>query len=172
MRPTTTAVIQSVDAVISWLSRVLNYVGMVILIIMMLLTVADVLMRYILNQSILGVFELTEYMMVPIVFFGWAWCAKKGGNVKVDLFVNRLKPSAQKAFNGATYFFGIVVIFIIAWQNLLEAKGVWAAHKVSDMLAVPAYPFYLVLTIGCFLLCLVLFLNLIQLILGGVSNEP
>ena len=110
--------------------------------------------------------------MVPIVFFGWAWCAKKGGNVKVDLFVNRLKPSAQKVFNGATYFFGIVVIFVIAWQNLLEAKDVWAAHKVSDMLAVPAYPFYLVLTIGCFLLCLVLFLNLIQLILDGVSNEP
>lgn len=170
MRATTTAAINSIDAVISWLSRVLNYVGMVILIVMMLLTVADVFMRYILNCPILGVFELTEYMMVPIVFFGWAWCAKKGGNVKVDLVVTRLEPSAQRALNIVTYLFSMVIIFVIAWQNLLESKEVWSVHKASDMLAVPAYPFYMVLTIGCFLLCLVLLLSLVQLILGGVKK--
>jgi TRAP-type C4-dicarboxylate transport system permease small subunit len=169
MRPTTAA-INSIDAIISWLSRVLNYVGMVILIIMMLLTVADVFMRYIWNRPILGVFELTEYMMVPIVFFGWAWCAKKGGNVKVDLVVTRLGLSAQRALNIITYFFSMVTIFVIAWQNLLESKEVWSAHKASDMLAVPAYPFYMLLTIGCFLLCLVLLLSLVQLILGGVKK--
>jgi TRAP-type C4-dicarboxylate transport system permease small subunit len=170
MRPRTTAAINSIDAVISWLSRVLSYVGMVILIVMMLLTVADVFMRYIWNHPILGVFELTEYMMIPIVFFGWAWCAKKGGNVQVDLVVTRLGPSAQRVLNIVTYFFGMLIIFVIAWQNLLESKEVWSAHKASDMLAVPAYPFYIVLTIGCFLLCLVLLLNLVQLILGGVKK--
>lgn len=170
MRPTTIAAINSIDAVISWLSRILNYVGMVILIVMMLITVADVFMRYIWNRPILGVFELTEYMMVPIVFFGWAWCAKKGGNVKVDLVVTRLEPSAQRALNIVTYFFSMVIIFVIAWQNLLESKEVWSVHKASDMLAVPAYPFYMVLTIGCFLLCLVLLLSLVQLILGGVKK--
>lgn len=169
MRPTTAA-INSIDAVISWLSRVLNYVGMMILIVMMLLTVADVFMRYIWNRPILGVFELTEYMMVPIVFFGWAWCAKKGGNVKVDLVVIRLGLSAQRALHIVTYVFSVVIVFVIAWQNLLESKEVWSAHKASDMLAVPAYPFYIVLTIGCFLLCLVLLLSLVQLILGGVKK--
>ena len=170
MRPRTTVAISSADSVISWVSRVLNYVGMVVLIIMMMLTVADVLMRYIWNSPILGVFELTEYMMVPIVFFSWAWCAKKGGNVQVDLLVKRLNPTAQKALHVVTYVFSALIIFIIGWQNLLETKEVWAVRRVSDMLAVPAYPFYLVLTIGCFLLGLVLLLSMVQLILSGVKK--
>ena len=170
MRSRTTVAISSADSVISWVSRVLSYVGMVVLIIMMMLTVADVLMRYIWNSPILGVFELTEYMMVPIVFFGWAWCAKKGGNVQVDLLVKRLNPTAQRALHVVTYLFSALIIFVIAWQNLLETKEVWAVRRVSDMLAVPAYPFYLVLTIGCFLLGLVLLLSIVQLILGGVKK--
>ncbi len=156
--------LELVEVGIARLSRGVSYVGMAVLVVMMLLTVADVFMRYVINRPILGALELTEYMMVPVVFLGLAWCAKQGGNVKVDLFTARLKPSIQTILDGVVRLFSVVVVSVIAWQNLGESVRAWKVHKASDMLGVPAYPFYLVLGVGCFLLCLVLLLELVQLI--------
>ena len=62
------------EAIVHRLGRVMNLFGLGVLCLMMLLTVADVLLRYTLNQSILGTIELTEYMMLIIFYFGFAWC--------------------------------------------------------------------------------------------------
>ena len=53
-------------------SKILAYLGAVTLFLMMLLTTADVAGRYILNQPILGGLEITEFMIVSVVFCFWA----------------------------------------------------------------------------------------------------
>lgn len=69
-----------IDKTLGWLSRLLNYIGMGAVVVIMLLTVADVLMRSLFNKPITGTEELTEYLMVAVVYFGLALCARRNGS--------------------------------------------------------------------------------------------
>ncbi len=52
------------------LSSLLANLGAIVLLMMMGLTTADVVARYVFNAPILGVFELTEFMVL-ILIFSW-----------------------------------------------------------------------------------------------------
>lgn len=163
--------LKSVVGLVNRISRWSNYLGVGVLIIMMLLTVSDVLLRYLFNSPILGTLELTEYMMVPVVFLGLAWCAVRRENIKVDILVSRLKTRPRAILDSLTCFLSLVVMVFITWQNFLETGNIWDSYRVSDILHVPAYPFFVVLTLGCFLLCIVLLINLVENIVQGVSGQ-
>lgn len=163
--------IQSLVGAINLVSRWFNYLGAGVLTIMMLMTVSDVLLRYFINRPILGTLELTEYMMIPVVYLGLAWCAVRRENIKVDIFVNKLKPRPRAILDSITCLFSLIIMILITWQNLRETGNIWEIHRVSDILSVPAYPFFAVLTLGCFLLCIVLLINLIENIVQGVSRQ-
>ena len=72
-----------------------NMAGLVALAFMMVLTVADVLMRYCFRSPLPGASELTELMLVIIVFFALADTHTVRGHVAVDLVVTRLAPRAS-----------------------------------------------------------------------------
>ena len=61
------AIIGYIDKVVSPLSKCLHWLGATLLFGMMLLTTADVILRYFFNRPITGSFELTQYLMVMIV---------------------------------------------------------------------------------------------------------
>ncbi len=61
--------------------RLTNKVGLFILFMMMLLTVADVIGRYFFNFPIAGTFELTEVMLSLLVFFSIAYTQIHKGHI-------------------------------------------------------------------------------------------
>ena len=76
----------SAETIIKAVSRIANGVGMAVLTFMMLVTVADVFLRYAFNKPILGTVELCEYMMVAVVYLALPLCAFRGGNARVEVF--------------------------------------------------------------------------------------
>jgi len=156
--------------IINSLSQALNVLAIGVLVVMMLLTVADVGMRYVLRHPIVGSVELTEFMMVFVVFLGLAWCAVRGRHVKVDLFLSRFSPRVQAIVDSITYIGSLGIFVIIAWRSLLESFSVWQMHLVSTILKVPMFPFYWVLTLGCAVLCLVMITNIIQYVAKAVKG--
>ena len=101
------------------------------LVAMMLLTVSDVFLRYAFRRPIFGSTEITEIMIVMLGFLGLAWCAVKGGHLKVDLLMSRFSPRLQAIFDSFTYFAGLVICIIIAWRSLLESIAVKKLDIVS-----------------------------------------
>lgn len=160
----------SAETAIESLSKVINAIGMGVLVVMMLLTVTDVILRYAFSQPIRGSLELTEYFMVIVVYLAVGWCAVKKGHVKVDFLVSRFPPRTQAIIDSATYLLSFGVCSFIAWRGFVEFKAVWLVHRVSDVLSIPAYPFHLVLAIGCGVLCLVLVANLVQFVAQAVKR--
>ena len=71
--------IKNIDKGIRSLNVLLAYAGSYVLFGMMLLTIFDVIGRYIFNLPITGAYEITEAMMVTVVFFfiGYAQAKKK-----------------------------------------------------------------------------------------------
>ena len=152
----------SVTTGINSVSRATNIVAMTVLVAMMLLTVADVAMRYAFRKPILGSLELSEYMMVCVVFLALPWCAALGRQVKVDLVVARFKPRMQAVVDSLTILFSLVVGVIITWRSLTESLTLLQYNKVSSLLYIPTYIFYLIMSAGFTILCLVIITLLVK----------
>jgi len=138
----------------------------VLLVIMMLLTVADVILRYFLDSPIHGSMELTEFLMVCVGTLGLAWCALQGGHIKVDLIVSRFPQRAQKFIDSFNYLLVIAISGIIASQTFMRAGTVRQLGVASAMLDIPQYPFLLLVSFSY----LLLFLTSITLLIHAISS--
>ena len=153
----------STEKTVNAVSRFANSIGMAVLVLMMLLTVADVFLRFAFNKPLLGTVELCEYMMVAVVYLALPLCAVRERNVRVEILAIRLPPKLLALVDVITCFLSLGILALITWQGFLEFNDMLKVKRVSNMLSVPAYPFHLILAISCLILCGVLFIKLIQL---------
>jgi TRAP-type C4-dicarboxylate transport system permease small subunit len=146
---------------------VVNKVGLLgafTMIGLMMLTVADVFLRKFFNAPILGSFEITEFLLVVLVFFAIPWAALKKSNVKVDLIVGRFPQRVQAAFSSVTCLLSLIITAFFGWYTIPQAIYILRLHKVSEMLDIPFFPFYFMVAFGFFILLFVLLANLIEFV--------
>jgi TRAP-type mannitol/chloroaromatic compound transport system permease small subunit len=146
----------------SWIhpvARIMDRISWLVLFAMMILTVADVLMRKLFDNSILGTVEVTELMMVIIVFFALANTEIADGHIKVDLVVGRLGKKAQARFDVLTQFICFVLFCFFTVSAVVYAFSMKDSGEVTQDLWIPIYPFVYFMALGCAMLCLVLFLK-------------
>jgi TRAP-type C4-dicarboxylate transport system permease small subunit len=150
-----------------------NKVGLVgawTMIGLMMLTVVDVFMRKFFNAPILGSFEITEFLLVILVFLAIPWAALKKSNVKVDLIVVRFPQKVQAAFSSVTCFLSLIITALFGWYTIPQAFYMLRLEKVSEMLDIPFFPFYFMVAFGFFILVFVLLANLIEFVQKAIRG--
>ena len=162
--------VHSLRRVVSLISRAVNSVAAGILVVMMLLTAADVLLRYVFNQPISGSLELTEYMMLIVVAFGLAHCAAQKGNVRVDVLTSRLPPRAQAVLNSITYLLSLGLFALITWQSISYIGFMFDAGRISASLLIPVFPFVGMVALGSAMLSLVLLVDFLDYLSQAVKG--
>jgi TRAP-type transport system small permease protein len=136
--------------------------GASVLAFMMLLTAVDVTMRYIFNRPIIGSFEITEYMMVILISFGFAYVTLTKGQINVDLLIAHLPPKARVMLGLFTDLVSFAVVSLLTWQVYLQVKSQYNANAISASLEIPAYPFVAAGAFGLTLLSIALLLEFIE----------
>ena len=154
---------------IGFIAKSINVLGMVVLVAMMLLTVADVSLRYFLNSPIMGGTEITEYMMVCL-FLGVPWCMFKGGAIKMDLLVSRFPDRVQAILDAVTDTFGLLVMVCLTWQLFKEMRNAHDLGISSTVLGISSAPFYGVLSFAVGMLAIVLAVNIVHSFMKGVKR--
>jgi TRAP-type C4-dicarboxylate transport system permease small subunit len=157
--------------IILFLSRFLGYVATVMLGLMMLLTVVDVFMRYVLNAPITGAIEISQLMMVIVVFPALAWIALERSHIRVDLLVVKWPRRTQLMVEIVCLLLTLAMFVIITWQSFLESAEV---REATSLLQVPESPFHWIMTLGFAMLCLAivsLVVENIAAIMKGEKNE-
>ncbi len=124
------------------------------LIILMLVTVADVLMRLIINQSIVGSNEISLFIMIFAGFLGIAWCGLNDSHIKVDLVVGLLPDNAQQYFFKFNFLLVAVISGLVSVASYFGAQDVKRLNSVSELLSIPQYPQYMLVAFSYLLLCL------------------
>lgn len=147
--------------VINSLSAALLYAAIAVVVAMMLLTVADVFLRYVFANPITGATEITEFMMVCLLL-GMAACALAGQHVRVDAVVRRLRPRVQAILDIILYVAGLGMVAILAWRGYMQSLRVLEYGAKSSMLDIPNFPFYVILVLSFIILCLAMVVLLIQ----------
>ena len=160
----------SAKTAIGWVSWTFNVAAGAILVVMMGLTTADVLGRYIFNRPISGATEYTEYLMLGLGIWGFAWCAINGKHIMVTLLISRLSQKTQEIFYSFNYFVLLVLSFLIAYQNIEEALSIQQLGTRSEVTKIPEFYFYYVVAIGFIVLSLALITLLIEALLKLVRR--
>lgn len=130
-----------------------------VLVLLMLLTVADVLAQELINEPITGVFDFTHFAVLSMVFLGFAYCGFRGDHVSIELVYGRLGPRVQSVLDRLTSLIGAGLFSLIAWRALVQADLVRELEEASNMLEIPFYPFYWLLAFGSALFALVMLLR-------------
>ena len=134
--------------IIDSIPRITGLVAMGVLFLMMLLTVADVLLRATVNKPIIGTTEITEQMMVAVVFLGFGWCALQGRHIRVDLFASRYPPGTQWVIDLIMNFVGLVLVAMMCWRPFVTTLTVQQLGLTCAYIGVPKYPFYALAAFG------------------------
>jgi TRAP-type C4-dicarboxylate transport system permease small subunit len=135
---------------------------------MMLLTVVDVFMRYVLNAPITGATEVSELMMVIVVFPALAWIAIERSHIKVDLLVVKWPRRVQLMVEIVTLLVTLAMFFIITWQSFLESMEV---KEATSLLEVPEAPFHWIMTLGFAMLCLAIVTLVVENVAAIIKGE-
>ena len=130
----------------TWL---LAMVAGLVLMLLMLLTVADVFMRYFLNAPIRGVWDLTQAGMVVITSLGLAYCGSMGAHIALDLVVRYLPRRARRIVDVIVGLTGASVMFVVAWTGFRYAAESMRTGASSMTILMPLYPFIISISFGC-----------------------
>jgi TRAP-type C4-dicarboxylate transport system permease small subunit len=150
--------------------RLMDWIGGTVLVFMMLLTVADVILRY-LGRPILGTYELVSLGGLVVVGLAMPHSSWQGVHVNVDIFLDSAHRMRTLVLKIITRIIG-VLFFIIAGVNLIDmGNTLTKTHESTLTLTLPLYPFAYVLGICCLAECLVLISQVVKLVTKEAINE-
>lgn len=154
------------------LIRYMYYVAGGAIVLMMLLTCADVFLRLIVTlyakygwpilegiQPTPGIYELVCFLGASAAAFAMAHTTLESGHVAVSLIVRLLSEKLQAGFKIVTSSLGFILFALISWHSVGYARELVESGEVSMTLQLPYYPFVYGVAFASFAVCLVLAMN-------------
>jgi len=137
------------------ISVVFNALAGATVVVMMLLTCADVLLR-LLRHPIPGTYELVGFLGTVIVSFALALTSLEKGHIAVEILAEKLPPRVRVGLEAITFPISASLFGLLTWQSLMYAADMRQSGEVSVTLTMPIYPFIYGIAAGSALLVAVL----------------
>lgn len=120
---------------------ILGVAASAILFAMMLLTFVDVVGRYVFNRPLRGAFEVTELMLVVLIFAGLPLVSYADEHVTMDFIDRLLRPGARARLQRGMHVVTAAIMAVLAWQVWLKAERIWGYRDATDVLRIVYGPF-------------------------------
>jgi TRAP-type C4-dicarboxylate transport system permease small subunit len=168
--------VEWVEKVVSVPNKALHWVSMVVLASLMLLTVGDVVGRYLVGiipgfGPISGSFELTEFMLAVIVLTAIGHTQMKDEHISIDLIIERFSPKVRAVIDTVTNFLSLAMFAVVTWRTITYARLLYESNDVSGVLRLPVYPFLVVASIGTFMFSLAMLSTVLRSLKKVIRNE-
>ena len=108
---------------------------------MMALTVADVVARYVFNRPLRGAFEVTELMLLVLIFAGLPLVSFSDEHAVMDFVDRVIGPVAQRRLDRAVQLVNAAFMCLLTWLVWLKADRIWAYRDATDVLRIVYGPF-------------------------------
>jgi len=123
------------------IDAVLGIAASVLLMLLMLVTVVDVVGRYVFNRPLPGGFELTELGLLVLIFAGLPLVSRADEHVTMDFIDRLLSPNARILLERAVHVLCAATFFLAAWLVWLKADRISEYRDATDVLRVVYGPF-------------------------------
>jgi TRAP-type C4-dicarboxylate transport system permease small subunit len=128
----------------AWKRRVEALLGVAastILLAMMALTTVDVVARYVFNRPLRGAFEVTELLLLVLIFAGLPLVSFTNEHAVMDFIDRVLGRRALRGLQGGVELVSAVLMFGLAWLVWGKADRIWAYRDATDVLRILYGPF-------------------------------
>jgi len=158
------------DKVTQALNQALIWFAGCFLVIMILLTCANILLRLV-WVPIRGTYELMGYGGGIVTAFALGYTQMKRAHVAVDILVLRFSKRVQSILHGVNDLICMIFFAVVAWQIAKYATTLWKTGEVTETLHIIYYPFTHGVALGCAMLSLVFLTDFLKRVLRKREGE-
>ena len=128
-------------------STICGLIAAVFLAAMMLLTVADVVLRAALNTPIRGIYDLVELLLAYTFFLALPCVFLRDENIVVNS-IDDLAPRWVPTLKRGAELLAAVVLAVMAWQGVIAARDSIEFNDVTGDLGLPRILHWTALLVG------------------------
>ena len=137
---------------VTWLAELLAKIGLVGL---LLIVIHEVVVRYVFDSPTLHSVELSEYLLVFVVFMSIGWVLKENRHVAVTFAVNLLPEKVRLVLNTLTSLLTLAFLGILVWKGGKTAMTAYTGnYHSSSLLNFPMWVPYALIPLGALVLSL------------------
>jgi len=148
--------------VLRFISKVLNFIAGGAVTFMMLLTVADVLLRAG-GHPIIGTFEIVALLLALVIGFGIPQVSLDRGHVYMDFVLEKFSKRGRKVINTFTRVLCLFLFVFIGYNLFNVGARFHASGEVSATIKIPFYPVAYGVAVCCFLECCVFIFEIVRI---------
>ena len=145
-----------------FVSNILNIIAGIAVTFMMLLTVADVLLRAG-GRPIIGTFEIVALSLALVIGFAIPKVSLDRGHVTMDFLLVKLSQRRREIMNTFTRLLGLILFACIGYNLFNVAARFHTSGEVTATIKIPFYPVAYGVAICCLIECVVFILDIIRI---------
>lgn len=134
--------------------------------VMMLVTLTDVVMRY-LGRPIVGGMEIVSFSSAVVIGFAIPYTSWTKGHIVVDFLTEMLSPKSVRILRIITRCMGIALFLFAGYNFIVYGLDLMKSKEVTPGFRIPYYPITFGLAVSCFLQSMTLVCDL----LGTVAED-
>lgn len=139
---------------------------------MMVVIILDVGGRAMFNLPVAGGNELSELLLVGLIFLGLAAAQQRRQHYTVDIAMHLFGPTARRVLDIGGLLLSLAVVALLAW---LSAQQAWTATVQGEAsygtISFPIWPARIVIAFGLGLLALQLAIDIIKAARGVPGDD-
>jgi len=156
------------EKVLSHCEKWSTHLAVLSIFIMMVLTTADAIGRYLFSLPITGAYEITEkYLMLIAVYLGASYTYRGGSTIRITLLVDRLPRGVKMFLNIFSQVFSICYGFLLVVPAVQSVIRVYDQKITLSSPQLPLWVPYTAIPIGLFLMSLFMLRDLPRVRSGG-----
>jgi TRAP-type C4-dicarboxylate transport system permease small subunit len=159
--------------ILAAIERALTVIAVVFLFVIMMLVVADVFMRYVVNRPFSFTYDLIGlYLLAGVFFLTLSDALREHAHVGVDILLHRFSPAGRRLSEIVTALVGLFVFVLISKLGFDRALDNFQQNDVlAGAIPWPTWISAALVPFGCGVLVLRLALQLIGNVLSLVSGR-
>ncbi|KAA5604108.1 TRAP transporter small permease [Roseospira marina] len=134
-----------IDGAIARFEAVVLAIGVMI---MATVSVANVIGRFVLGESLFFVEELNRFLIVLITFVGLGYAARMGRHIRMSALYDSLPDRARKILMIVICLVTSAVMFVLAWYAYIYVVSVYDTGRIAPSLRIPVYLTFVWVPIG------------------------
>lgn len=161
-------------ALVNRLEKFLLYLGIIsgfATLLIMVIVVIDVAGRAIFNAPLHSGVEISELLLVSLVFLGLAAAQQQRQNFAIEIATRHLPTRMQTAIELIGYLVCLGIVILLAWPSSNQAIDAFVRNEQGfGIVAFPIWPARIILAVGLWLLAIQFLCDIYRLATGQPRN--
>lgn len=163
--------VKKVDKVINTISNTVAIVSYIALVGIMVLITVDVLLRKIIQVTVVGSYEIVQLMLLLLVFGAFAYAQTNRSHIHVTMFIAMMPRQISMVLFGLWGVLSTGTAVLCGYALILQGFYAQSAGTWTPVLYIPLYPFNYIAAFCMFIFALTLLWDTIKSFIGVVNEE-